>query len=201
MVRNVDHVFAVSLTVSMGLEGTRSTVVGVANPDPNFKVALAQINYARLLSPRGLELRARLYGQMSSGVLYSSERLSAGGETTVRGYRENVLLADQGVVGSVELARPLNLSGRRSAARAFDWGAFSVAAFADGALMRNASVPQPQHRIASIGTSLGWTPNDAISARITYGYALKHVDVAGKRDVQDHGVQARVTIYPLRMLR
>ncbi len=201
VVRNVDQVFAVSLTASMGLEGTRSIIVGLTNPDPNFKVALAQVNYARRLSPRGLELRARLYGQMSSGVLYSSERLSAGGETTVRGYRENVLLADQGIVGSVEFAHPLNLAGRQGGARAFNWGAFSVATFADGAVMRNAKVPQPQHWIMSLGTSLTWTPSDAMSARITYGYALKSVEVAGKRDLQDHGVQARLTIYPLRMLR
>ncbi len=201
VVRNVDQVFAVSLTASIGLRGTRSEIAGLPNPSPHFKVALAQVNYARRLSPRGLELRARLYGQMSAGVLYSGERLSAGGETTVRGYRENVVLADQGLVGSVELAHPINLSGRQGARRAFDWGAFSVSAFADGAAMRNAKAPQPQHLIYSVGAALAWTPSGALSARITYGYALRDVDVAGKRDLQDRGLQARVTLYPLRMLR
>ena len=54
------------------------------------------------------ELRARLSGQWADGVLYSGERFSAGGETTVRGYRETLLLTDEGVIGSIEIARPIS---------------------------------------------------------------------------------------------
>jgi hemolysin activation/secretion protein len=101
----------------------------------------------------------------------------------------------------VEIAQPFNLSGARARDRAFDWGAVTVSAFADGALMRNHRAPQPQRSIYSVGASLAWTPSDAFVARATYGYALKDVETAGKKNLQDRGLQFRVTLYPLRLLR
>lgn len=200
VVRNVSQVFAISVTGTQGLDGTRSGTPGLANPPQDFRAVLAQVNYARRLSDKGLELRGRLSGQWSDSVLYSGERFSAGGESTVRGYRENLLLADKGAVASVEIAQPLNLrgSGRRGS---FDWGAFTVSAFADGALLRNHKAPQPEHAIYSLGGSLAWTPSDALSARLAYGRALNKVDAAGERNLQDRGVHFRVTVRPLRMFR
>lgn len=197
VVRNVDQVFAVSLTATRGLDGTKSDVPGLPVPAMDFHAVLAQVNYARRLTGDGLELRARASGQWSDSVLYSGERFSAGGETTVRGYRENLLLADKGIVGSVELARPFRLGGRQGAARAFDWGAFTASAFVDGAYLKNHKPPQPTHRIYSVGASLAWTPADLLSARVTYAEALKAVDYAGERDLQDRGVSFRVTVRPL----
>ncbi len=190
VVRNVDQVFAISVTGTMGVDGTRSNVPGLGVPKPHFHAALGQANYARRLTSPGLELRTRLYSQWANSVPYSGERLSAGGEATVRGYRETLLLADKGLVGSVELAQPLSLPGHRSASCAFDWGAFTVSGFADGALMKNHSTPQPDHRIYSVGASLAWTPADAV----------KEVDAAGRRNLQDRGLQFRVTVRPLRIV-
>ncbi|MBS0331258.1 MAG: ShlB/FhaC/HecB family hemolysin secretion/activation protein, partial [Proteobacteria bacterium] len=135
--RNVDQAFAASFTGTFGLDGTRSQVTGVTNPQPDYHAALAQLNYARRLSTAGLELRARLAGQWTDGVVYAGERFSAGGEYTVRGYRENLLLADRGLIGSLELAQPVHLGDRRGAASGFDWGALAISAFVDGAAMRN----------------------------------------------------------------
>jgi hemolysin activation/secretion protein len=197
VVRNVDQVFAVSVTGTQGLDGTKSDVAGLPVPESDFRAVLAQVNYARRLTDDGLELRARLFGQWADGVLYSGERFSAGGESTVRGYRENLLLADKGAVGSVEIARPIRLGGRQGAGRTFDWGAFTVSGFADAAYLTNVEDPQPVHRIYSVGGSLAWTPADALSARITYAKALKDVESAGKRDLQDRGVSFRITVRPL----
>ena len=199
VVRNTSQVFAISVTGTQGVEGTRSDVPGLPVPRQDFRAVLAQVNYARKLSDGGLELRARGYGQWSDSVLYSGERLSAGGETTVRGYRENLILADEGVVASVEVAQPFSLSGRRGASSAFDWAAFTVSGFADGAWMKNHRDPQPERRIYSVGASLAWTPAEALSARITYAEDLREVDAAGARDLQDRGVQFRVTVRPLRI--
>ena len=199
--RNVDQVVAASVIWTIGLDGTRSDVPGIPNPGRYFKVLLAQLNYARRLNRSGLELQARLVAQTTDGPVYSGERFSAGGGTSVRGYRENLLLTDQGILGSVELSQRFSLS-RKRAASGFDLGAFSVAAFVDGAKVRNASQPQPGTRsIHSLGASLSWIPSDAILARLTYGIALKDVDIAGDRDIQDDGIHFLVTLYPLRLLR
>lgn len=197
VVRNVDQVFAVSLTASRGLDGTKSDIPGLPVPETDFHAVLAQVNYARRLTSDGLELRARAYGQWADSVLYSGERFSAGGESTVRGYRENLVLADKGVVGSLELARPIRLGGRQGAARTFDWGAFTASAFVDGAYMENVEAPQPTHRLASVGASLAWTPSDSLSARVTYAEDLNAVEVAGERDLQDRGFSFRITVRPL----
>lgn len=198
--RNVDQVLAVSVTGTLGLDGTGTDIPGVPTPRDDFLAVLGQVNYARRLNGQGLELRARLTGQFTDSVLYSGERLSAGGENTVRGYRENLLLADKGVIASVELAYPLNLSRNRSRG-GFDWGAFTVSAFADGAYLRNHKPPQPEGEIYSIGASLAWTPADAFFARLTYADALNDLSLAGNKDLQDRGVQFRVTVYPLRIWR
>lgn len=198
LVRNVDQVFAVSVTASRGLSGTGSDLPGLPSPKPHFGALLAQVNYARRLMGDGLELRARLSGQLTNSDLYSGERFAAGGINSVRGYRENAVLADNGVVGSVELSHPLRLS-RGGGGRGFDWGAFQVSAFADGAAVRNHSPPQPQQRLYSLGVSATWVPSDVISAQVTYGKALKKAENQGRRDLQDRGVSFRVTLHPLRL--
>lgn len=195
--RGVSQVIALSATATVGLDGARTDIPGLVGPEQDFKVALVQASYARRLTAAGLELRARLAAQFADGPLYSGERFSAGGENSVRGYRENLLLADNGAFGSLELAQPLNL-GDPVGASAFRWGAFTASAFLDAAWVdnRRGSDPTPQS-IASLGVSLAWTPSDALFARLTYGAALKEVPVSGGRDLQDRGLQFRITVRPL----
>jgi hemolysin activation/secretion protein len=200
LVRSVDQVFAVSVTATRGLEGSGSDLPGLPAPKQGFDVLLAQVNYARRLSAKGLEVRARLSGQLTDSVLYSGERFSAGGETTVRGYRENLVLADEGLVGSMELGRPFRL-GRPQNGGGFDWGAFAVTGFVDAAALRNVHPPQPERKLASLGASLAWTPSDALAAQLTYGFALTTPPSTGAKDIQDRGVTFRVTVRPLRLGR
>ena len=198
--RNVDQVFAASLTATLGLDGTRSDIPGIPNPKRHFKAVLAQINYARRLARNGLELRARIAGQLSHGFLYSGERFSVGGESSVRGYRENLILADEGLIGSVELTQPFSLTGGRRNGRGIDWGAFAVSLFAEGATVRNSGPPQPSiGSIYSVGSALTWAPSDGLAAKLSYGHALRNVDQSGSRDIQDQGFHFRLTVYPLRM--
>lgn len=196
--RGVRQVVAISFTGTVGLDGTRSDVPGLASPDENFKVVLGQLSFARRLNSKGLEIRARVAGQYADGILYSGERFSVGGENSVRGYRENLLLADTGVFGSIELAQPFSLTGGRRDQRGFDWGAFQASVFVDGATVNNKEGQDPLPKsVGSVGVSLAWVPSDAIFARITYGEALRDVVPGGSRDLQDRGVQFRVTIRPL----
>ncbi|MET0271068.1 MAG: ShlB/FhaC/HecB family hemolysin secretion/activation protein, partial [Sphingomonas sp.] len=199
--RSVDQVFAGSLTLNAGLDGTRSNVAGVPNPKRHFVSVLAQVNFARRLSRRGLELRSRLTGQIADSVLYAGERLSTGGDGSVRGYRENLLLTDEGAIGSIELSRPFSLSRGRRRADGIDWGAFAVTAFVDGAYVNNVRSVDPARKwLVSIGPALTWQPTDAIVARASYGVALRAVRQTGSRDIQDDGIHVRVTVYPLRLL-
>lgn len=198
--RSLNTVFAASLTASQGLGGTRSVPPGAVTPNPYFSAAQLQLNYARRISPKLLELRLRFAGQWASGLLYSPERFSIGGSDTVRGYRESLLLADEAVVGSIELAQPFDLGRRRGGAGSFRWGAFTASVFADGALAHNRVAPAPVPKaVASIGGRLAWTPADWLSGSVTFGQALKRVVVPGSTDLQDRGFTFQLTLHPLRL--
>jgi len=202
VLRNVNEVFAASLTGTVGLAGTRSDQPFVLSPDENFLALLLQLNYARRLNADGLELRGRLTSQVTSSILYSGERLGIGGEATVRGYRETLLLADEGAIGSVELAYPFSLLGEAGSRRAFNWGAFSIAAFADAAYARNKAGDDPDPEfIASLGAALTWQPAEAVNLRVSYGHALVGVRPTGSPNIQDDGIHIRFTVFPLRLAR
>jgi len=191
--RSLNTVFAASLTFSHGLGGTRSVPPGAVTPSPFFNAAQLQMNYARRISPKLLELRLRFAGQWAGGLLYAPERFSIGGGDTVRGYRESLLLADEAAVGAIELAQPIDLAGRRGngsgsgseSGSGFRWGSFTLSVFADGALARNRVAPQPLPKaIASVGGKLVWTPTEWLSGSATFGQPLKHVETTGSRDLR-----------------
>lgn len=195
--RHVDHVVAASVTGTLGLGGTQSDIPSVPNPSDSFTALVGRIAFAKRLSGQGLEVRGRLTAQFAPGTLYSSERLSIGGMSSVRGYRESLYLADRGAVGSVELAYPFSLSGSRGKGGA-GWASFIVSAFADGAWFRNAEAPQPgRGTIASVGATLSWAPGPWLRATVAYGHALNKVELPQSRDLQDRGVHFAVTVNPL----
>jgi hemolysin activation/secretion protein len=193
--RGVTQVLAVSAVGSQGLGGTHFEAAGRLDPAGDFRVLLVQASYARRLDDR-LELRLRGAAQWASGPLYTGERFSLGGENTVRGYRENLLLSDGGAFASVELARAFSLDGARRGPGRPSWGSFSLSVFADAGVARNRRAPDPKP-LASIGASVTWTPSDAVFARLTYGKALRHAGIEGHRDLQDRGIGFRVTVRPI----
>lgn len=199
--RNVDTVFAASLTATQGLDGTQSTLPGLISPEPDFQAYRGQVSYARRLTDGGLELRLRAAGQWASGILYAGERFSAGGARTVRGYRETLALADTGVLGSVELAQAFSLSPPAQRGRDFDLLRFSAALFADGALTANREGPPAlPDELASAGVSLSWRPHSAIDTTLSYGEALVNVPLTGGTDLQDRGFAFVVVVWPLKIL-
>ncbi|HUJ27004.1 MAG TPA: ShlB/FhaC/HecB family hemolysin secretion/activation protein [Myxococcales bacterium] len=70
--------------------------------------------------PRGLQLFARLQGQVATDPLLPSEQFAAGGAESVRGYVEAQAAGDSGLIGTLELRSPAL------------WGDLRVHAFFDG---------------------------------------------------------------------
>ena len=197
--RSVRQVLAGSLTVTLGLDGTRSDVPGIPTPDENFVGVLGQFNFARRLDDSGLELRARGEGRWHSSVVYPGERAAIGGIASVRGFRETLYLADNALRGSLELARSFNLSPGANA-RGAGPGAITVSAFVDAVVFGNRADPQPPRGfLAGTGGSLAWSPIPALSARVTYAHGFQEVDVGGERDIQDDGFYFAVTFFPLKL--
>jgi hemolysin activation/secretion protein len=200
--RSVSEVLASALTVTIGVDGTRSDIPGVPAPDKHFVGVLGQATYARRLNEAGTEIRARATAQWHSSVAYAGERLPIGGANSVRGYRETLYLVDNGATGSIELSQPFNLSRRSSAPQNFNPGAFAVSAFIDAAWLENIDVPDPPRDfIAGAGLALAWVPSPGFTARITWAHNFQDVRVPGPRDLQDRGVQFSVTLRPVALFR
>jgi hemolysin activation/secretion protein len=191
-------VVSISFVATTGLDGTRSDVTGLPSPSRDFKVISVATSFARRLDRRQLELRLQLSGQWANGLLYADERLSVGGEFSVRGYRQGLLLADTGVVGSIQLARPFSISGGHRTARGDDLGAFVVSISGDAAAVGyKDNAPSGPRWIASTGISLSWTPMAAFSATGGFAQPLRDVPISGQRDFQDRGFSVRITFRPL----
>lgn len=199
--RSVSQVLALAVTVSVGLDGTASDIPGVPAPDRNFVGLTGQANYARRLSASGTEIRARATAQYTSSVTYAGERLPIGGYSSVRGYRETLYLVDNAAIGSIELSQPFRLSGRRAPGQ-FGADAFAVSAFVDAAWFDNTNAPDPPRNfLAGTGLTLTWTPNPALTARLTWAENFQPVRVAGNRNLQDDGIYFSVTVRPTLLAR
>ncbi len=118
--------------------GLNFSLRGLANDEAEFeaKRAGARANYFYLTAggelrynlPLGMEMQSRISAQYADSPLISNEQFSIGGATSVRGYFESQVLADEGVMGSMELYSPRLVPD--------DWNFinnFRLLAFADAA--------------------------------------------------------------------
>jgi hemolysin activation/secretion protein len=200
--RGTSEALAGSVSFTVGLGGTRSENENITTPDPHFTTALASLSYAWRLNTRRLELQTKLVARYSPGVVYTGERLAIGGVATVRGYRENMFIADRAAVATIEIAQPLLgvLTGR-SDDRA-DWRNFTLSVFVDGAVFANSRPPvNAADHIASVGLAVSWSPIPSLSAELAYGKRLFDVVLPAEQDLQDKGIHFAIVFEPLRLLR
>ncbi len=127
-----DRVVALRSTVSLGRDLNHDSAGGseLADlfPDERFVAWLGQAQWVeRLPLPvPGSQLVGRVDLQATGNTLSSLEQLSLGGLRTVRGYPENSILRDSGVIASLELRVPIWRSAlgedRLQLAPFFDYG-------------------------------------------------------------------------------
>jgi hemolysin activation/secretion protein len=92
------------------------SIAGLGNQQSQFenKRYLANAGYMYLTGdhkfqhdlPWGMEIRTHVNGQITDSPLISNEQYSMGGAMSVRGYFETQVLADNGLLGSLELYSP-----------------------------------------------------------------------------------------------
>jgi hemolysin activation/secretion protein len=115
--------------------------------------------------------------QFADRPLVSSEQLSLGGFDSIRGYRQDGVLGDNGFFGSLELRIPV-LEGK--------YGRLSISPFFDIGLPWNNAVNTESKLLASTGLSFQYNFSDHISANFTWGIPL--LDVTGERkSLQEQG--------------
>ena len=168
-------------TFSVGVEALDATVHDDGRPDSEFLAWLGQTHYARRLGSQGAQVIARADAQFSNEALLSAEQFSLGGATTVRGYRENTLVRDNGYLASLEFRYPLT-------AASSSIGLLEGAVFTDYGRAWDKSQRDQADELFSAGVGLLWTPFKRLNARLYIAHDLNEAPDAAEHDLQDEGV-------------
>jgi hemolysin activation/secretion protein len=178
--RSNNHVFALRSQFSVGLNWLGATT-NETGPDSRFLSWRGQGQWVQQLAPETLFLiKGDL--QFASKSLLPLEQFGLGGVSTVRGYRQDAILSDSGLLMSAEVRLPIVKSRKLG-------GVLQIAPFFDFGAAWNVSGNQPTSRTL-FGTGLGliWKQGDRFSARLDWGIPLSKVESEQRRSAQENGL-------------
>ena len=187
--RSGKNVFGTSSQFSLGIDAFDATIDDTGT-DGRFFSWLGQFQWLRALNnERDALLIARLATQFTPDSLLSIEQFALGGLGSVRGYEQNQLIGNNGILSSVELRIPLSSDSSRI-------GLVQLAPFIDaGTVWGNEEVDNPF--IASLGLGVNWELKETLSVQAYYGVPL--VDVEDAVDsLQSDGLTFSLQLVPLR---
>lgn len=188
LTRGQNHLLALRSTFNFGLDVLEATDNGIPqDPDARFFSWLGQAQYLQRLFETQTQLVLRLTGQWTDEPLLALEQFSVGGFESVRGYLENQLVRDRGIVSSAEVRLPVwyDKSGA---------GVIYLAPFFDfGAAWNIEDSPSPSS-IYSTGIGLLISPARHFTAQMYWGYRLRDVEIPDKTGLQGYGVGVRINV-------
>lgn len=182
--RNTRRVLAFRSQFNIGLDAIDATNNNT-EADGIFFSWLGQFQWVEQLSPRTLIL-ARVYAQFTPDPLLSLEQFSLGGIDTVRGYRQNQIVADNGIFSSVELSVSLTSNPE----------VLKITPFFDfGTAWNDLEFDLDPSTLASLGVGLDWQVIPNLSLLIDYGIPLIESNNDGDT-LQDNGFYFSIQYYP-----
>jgi hemolysin activation/secretion protein len=187
--RSSSQVFAVRSQFSIGTSFLGATT-NDSGPDSRFLAWRGQAQYVRLLAPETL-LIVHSDIQLADRSLLSLEQIGIGGAASVRGYRQDLLLTDNGAIASVEVRIPIWRVPKVK-------GLLQVAPFIDLGVGWNHSGEKPNpdsDKLLGAGVGLLWQMGDRFNARLDYGIPLINVG-GGDRTLQEKGIYFRINYFP-----
>ena len=178
--RDDTNVFALRSQFSVGLDVFGATQNDDGVPDSTFFAWRGQSQWVRRLDEDFLFLlRGDL--QFSSTELVPLEQFRLGGFDSVRGYRQDLALGDNGLFASAEVRIPL------FRIRSID-GVMQLTPFFDmGTIWNTDDTEISNDFLASIGIGLNFTVGNNFNARIDWGIPLVDVDSQGD-SLQENGI-------------
>lgn len=185
--RSEREVFAARSQFSFGL-GLFNATQNETAPDSRFFVWRGQAQWTRLLGRDAL-LLVRGDVQLSDRTLVPLEQIGIGGVETVRGYRQDALLSDNGLLFSAELRLPLLRTNQGD-------GVLQLTPFVDVGTgwNRGGNNPEP-NTLVGVGLGLLWRQGNNFSARLDWGIPLVSVD-SQKRSLQENGIYFSIRYSP-----
>lgn len=183
--RRENQVFAIRSTFSKGIKALDATS-NSGSPDGQFFAWLGQFQYARRFGRNNNEAILRTDVQLAADPLLPLEKFGVGGALSVRGYRENELVRDNGLVSSLEIRFPILRNVP-------EIGNLQVAAFADYGRSWNTDGDTPSPKsISSAGLGLRLNPIRGLHAELYGAIPFRNID-RDEHDLQDSGIHFQVS--------
>ena len=182
--RSDQEVFALRSQFSIGLDIFGSTINDNA-PDSSFFAWRGQSQWVRRLDEDFLFL---LRGdiQFSTSDLVPLEQFRIGGFDSIRGYRQDLVLGDNGMFASAEVRVPI-LRFRRIDA------VVQLTPFVDlGTVWNNDDSEIDNDFLVSLGIGLNFSVSERFNARLDWGIPLIDVDSQGD-SLQESGLHFSIT--------
>ncbi|MEH1969733.1 ShlB/FhaC/HecB family hemolysin secretion/activation protein [Nostoc sp.] len=178
--RNSREVIALRSQFSLGIDVLNPTI-NQNPPDSRFFAWQGQAQWARLLAPETLFL-LRLNTQLASRTLLPIEQFGLGGQDSVRGYRQDYLLTDNGTFVSAEVQVPILRLPQIDST-------LQVVPFVDFGVGWNSSDKENPdlNTLAAVGLGLRWSQGDRFTVRLDWGIPLVSVN-SNERTLQENGL-------------
>jgi hemolysin activation/secretion protein len=163
-------------------------------PDGQFVSVILQAQFARWFGSRNQWMTSAI-AQLTHDPLLSSEQFVLGGVHSVRGYRQNARIGDQGYRWSTEdrITVLRDRSGR---------GVLLLIPFVDGGSVENVpenpNLQPDERRLLGAGVGVSWEPVPGLAARVDYGHPFETIE-EGEGDLQDDGLYVSFECDPVRL--
>ena len=183
---------AMRLKLSQGvdwLDATDNSELPGDLPDSDFTSALLQAEYVHQFEWRNAQLLGRVTAQATEDPLLPVEKLAVGGARTVRGYRENLMVRDEGIIASIEGRVPLFVDDAGVSRIGLTFAPFVDFGVARDRLETLAS--SESQELTSAGAGLLWNPWKPLQVEVYYGHRFEDIDDSSD-GLQNEGVHFRV---------
>jgi len=181
-----NKVFALRSTFNIGLDAANATINNDA-PDGKFVTWLGQAQYAHRFSQLPGQLLVRGNVQLSNDKLLPMERFAVGGPTTVRGYRENSYVRDNGFWSSIEYRYPVfgDPDDKKK-------DSLQLAPFVDFGNGWNKGERDNDSMLSSVGLGFLWK-SQRFTAELYLAHGFKNLDNPNEYNWQDDGISFKLS--------
>lgn len=184
--RHPNSVLAARSQFSFGL-GIFGATTNDTGTDGRFFSWLGQFQWVQALnSKRDAVIISNVAAQLTPDSLLPLEQFAIGGADSVRGYRTNQAVANNGIFGSVEVRLPIVREGS-------GFGLLQLTPFVDAGTVWGNELSSDT--LLSTGLGLRWQLGKSVSARIDWGIPLISIDRQGD-SLQDNGISFSLQFNP-----
>ncbi|AFY57410.1 hemolysin activation/secretion protein [Rivularia sp. PCC 7116] len=193
--RNNVEVIALRSQFSLGLGGVLNSTINSNAPDSRFFAWRGQAQWVRRFPTSDILLSVSGNVQLADRTLLGLEQFALGGQESIRGYRQDALLADNGAFISAEVELPIYRTSNRK-------NVLQLIPFIDIGTVWNNSIRASPNRdalasetLASVGLGLQWRGSNNLTARIDWGIPLISIPEE-RRTWQEQGLYFSVQYNP-----